>query len=132
MISALAPTGSGFGVGDASGRAQVNREEFLQILVTELSHQDPMDPLDNSEFLQQLVGLQNLEQTAALTDALNSFQQFMQMSSASSLIGRTVKAIDVQGWEVQGKVDKVVLEGGNVLLQVGNSFASVNGITEIL
>jgi len=132
MIEALKGTDSGFGVTAARERSQVNRDQFLKILVTELSNQDPMDPLDNAQFLQQLVGLQTLEQTSALTDALKTFERFLQMTSVSGLIGRDIAGTGTEGQSVQGKVDKVLVENGTVLLQVGPHRVPVQGIQEIL
>jgi flagellar basal-body rod modification protein FlgD len=131
MISALAGPGAGAGVATAAGRASLSRDEFLKILVTELTSQDPLEPMDNSEFVQQLVGLQTLEQTAALTDGLRSFESFMQMSSASSMIGRTVRGRLPSGAAVEGVVSSVSLEGGQVNLTVGQYRLPLGSITEI-
>ena len=116
----------------ASGRASITREQFLKILTSELTSQDPLEPLKNSDFVQQLVGLQSLEQSATLTDSLASFEKFMQMSSGSAMIGKSVKGLAANGQEVSGVVSKVVLENGNVSLMVGTQKLPVNSVTEIL
>lgn len=115
----------------AQNRAAVSREQFLQILVTELTSQDPLEPLDNSEFMQQLVGLQSLEQTAALTDSLRSFERFMSMSTAANMIGKTVKGT-VNGSTVQGVVSKVVSDQDGVQLMIGTKKLPVSAVQEIL
>lgn len=118
-------------ISQSKNRAAVSREQFLKILVTELTSQNPMDPLDNSQFLDQLVSLQSLEQTAAMTDSFRTFERFIQMSSASSLIGKTVKGIDEKGATVQGVVSKVVLDKDAVQLVVGSKKVPVNSVQEI-
>ena len=130
MIDAVS-NGFGLEVGTSSQRAQVNREQFLEILVSELTHQNPLEPMDNSQFLDQLVSLQTLEETSALTDALKTFENFMQMSSAANMIGRTVKAVDDQGFPVEGIVERVTVENGNVMLQVGPHRVPYQGVQEI-
>jgi flagellar basal-body rod modification protein FlgD len=130
-ITALNP-GTGLEVSAARERAEVNREQFLEILVTEMVNQNPLDPMDNEAFLQQLVGLQTLEQTSALTDALKTFERFMQMSSASGLIGRTIKGVNDQGDLIEGVVDKVVMEHNDVMLRVGPHSMPFRGVGEIL
>ena len=110
----------------------MTREQFLKILVTELSNQNPMDPMDNGEFMQQLVGLQSLEQTAALTDSLKSFEQFMQMSSAGNLIGHTIKGLTTGGEQVEGVVTSVVMEGSQVNLMVDGQRVPVTSVVEII
>ena len=130
MIDAVSNT-LGMEVTAAAERADVNREQFLQILISELTSQNPLDPMDNSQFLDQLVGMQTLEQTSALTDALKTFERFMQMSSASNLIGRSVRAVDVQGAPVEGTVERVTVESGKVMLKVGPHNVPYQGVQEI-
>lgn len=116
----------------AENRASVSRDQFLKILVAELSSQSPLDPLDNGQFMQQLASLQNLEQTAALTDSLKTFERFLQMTSGSALIGKQIKGLTPEGDTVQGTVSRVVLEGNKVNLVVGTQKVPVNSISEIV
>ena len=132
MVDAIGGMNIGSVVSTAGNRASVTRDQFLQILVTELTTQNPMDPLDNGEFMQQLVGLQSLEQTAALTDSLKSFERFMQMSTASNLIGQTIKGLTDEGLQVEGTVSRVVLEGNQVNLIVDGNRVPVTSVVEIV
>jgi flagellar basal-body rod modification protein FlgD len=115
----------------ASGRASVSRDQFLKILVAELTSQDPLEPLDNGDFMQQLVGLQNLEQTSALTDSLSGFQRFMGMASGSAMIGRTVKGVTEAGEAVEGLVTRVTVENDKVLVVAGGRKLPLGSVTEI-
>jgi flagellar basal-body rod modification protein FlgD len=131
MTGALAGVaGAASGVG-ATARATMSRDQFLKILVTELTSQNPLEPLDNNEFVQQLVGLQTMEQTAALTDSLRGFESFLQMSSAGSLIGKVVKGQAADGQPVVGTVSRVLMEGGQVSVMVGATRLPVSSVTEI-
>ena len=133
MIEAItANTNPAFAVTAAQQRAGLSRDQFLQILVAELTNQDPLDPMDNAQFLQQLVSMQTLEQTSVLTDTLQSFQKFMQMSSASALVGRIIKGISAEGNSIEGIVDKIVMEKGSVTLHVGTHRVPFQGVQEIL
>lgn len=116
----------------ATDRASISREQFLRILTTELTSQNPLDPMDNTQFMNQLVSLQTLEQTAALTDGLKSFERFLQMSSAGSLIGKAIKGVAQDGTNVSGTVSKVVVEKDGAFLIVGSAKVPVNGVQEIL
>ena len=132
MVAPIAGADKAGVITKASERASISRDQFLQILVAELSSQSPLDPLDNGQFMQQLVGLQGLEQTAALTDSLKTFERFLQMSSGSTLIGRKVKGLSTSGENVEGTVSKVVLENDKVHLVVGPHKVQVNSVTEIV
>ncbi len=131
MVTSIAQAGAAGPITRTQERAQISRDQFLQILVAELSSQNPLDPLDNGQFMQQLVGLQSLEQTAALTDSLKTFQRFMQMSSGSSMIGRTIRGLNTASQSVEGVVSRVVLEGDTVLLMVGQNRVPINSVIEI-
>lgn len=60
-----APTGSGTnsGSGAAAPKTDVTKNEFLQLLVAQLRHQDPMKPADGTQFLTQLAQFEQLEQS---------------------------------------------------------------------
>lgn len=134
MVTSIVPGVPGVGpaaVSQAQDRASISREQFLKILVAELTTQDPLEPLDNADFMQQLVGLQSLEQTAALTDSLKNFERFIQMSSGSAMIGKTVKGLAATGGVVQGAVTRVVLEDGRVSVVVGSQKLPIESVTEI-
>jgi len=58
---------------------EVSKDAFMKLLVAQLQHQDPMNPMDNQQFLSQLATFSSLEQLVAinkgvadLTSALNS------------------------------------------------------------
>jgi flagellar basal-body rod modification protein FlgD len=67
---------------------------FLKLLTTQMQHQDPLDPMDTSEYTQQLVQYsqveQSIQQTGALKDILSQLSS-QQMSQASSYIGHEAR-----------------------------------------
>ena len=132
MVNAVSNLGFSGGISAAQDRANVSRDDFMKILVTELSHQDPLEPMENSQFLDQLIGLQTLDQSAAMTDGLRTFQNFMEMSYGSSLVGKNVKALGNDGELVEGLVSKVVVEDGSASVVVNNKKIPVSAVREIL
>ncbi len=132
MVNAVSNLGFSGGISAAQDRANVSRDDFMKILVTELSSQDPLEPMDNSQFLDQLIGLQTLDQSAAMTDGLRTFQNFMEMSYGSSLVGKNVKALGNDGELVEGLVSKVVVEDGSASVVVDNKKIPVSAVREIL
>ena len=117
----------------AGERVKLQFEQFIDILVSELKNQDPTNPVDNSDFLSQLATLQNLESMATLTEGIETFMKFQQVSAASGLIGHSVSFFDADtGVAVTGMVDKVVFESGNVLLSVEGRDVAFENVREIL
>lgn len=82
-----------------TARSDMGKEEFLRLLVTQLSNQDPMNPLNGQEFAAQLAQftsveqLLNIQQTLVANGELNvMLAQGINSGVASGLIGRTIEA----------------------------------------
>lgn len=68
----------------------IDKEGFLQLLVKQLSTQDPLDPMSDDQFVQQLATFSSLEQQIDLNDSFTQFMNFEQITQASSLLGKNV------------------------------------------
>ncbi len=91
---------------DLSGNAKttgsmqaLGKDDFLQLLVTKLQYQDPLNPMQDEDFIAQLAQFSSLEQMNNIADGITSSNQwdYLQMQSlnnamASGLIGKEVKA----------------------------------------
>ena len=98
---------------------QLDRDAFLRLLITELSNQDPMRPMEDKEFIAQLAQFSSLEQMQGMNQTLEAFVQSQTTFQAAGLIGRTVEATDPEtGDQFIGKVDSVQFESGKPLLRV--------------
>jgi flagellar basal-body rod modification protein FlgD len=131
MVTPVSFAGPGTISAPRAGAAET-RDDFLKLLVAELTSQDPLDPVDNGDFMQQIVAMQNLEQTSALTDSLREFQSFQAMASGSALIGRQITGLAAGGQSVSGTVASVTLENGAVLAVLADgSRVPLASVTEI-
>jgi flagellar basal-body rod modification protein FlgD len=71
----------------------LGKDAFLQLLVTQMQNQNPLEPQDNGEFVAQLAQFSSLESMQNLTstvDSISSLYQSSQALQASSLVGRSV------------------------------------------
>ena len=76
-----------------AGSSSLGKDSFLQLLVTQLKNQNPLDPQDNTAFVAQLAQFSSLEGITTLNDSVNSITGGLQSSQAlqaSSLVGRSV------------------------------------------
>jgi len=74
----------------------LGKEDFLQMLVTQLKYQDPLDPMDNTAFAAQLAEFSTLEQMQNMNATLQStmaLTQSLNNTLVTELIGRTIKAL---------------------------------------
>jgi flagellar basal-body rod modification protein FlgD len=73
----------------------LGKEDFLNLLVTQLQYQDPLNPTDSTEFTAQLAQFSSLEQLNNVNDNLELLQNFQASSSNSqavSLLGKEITA----------------------------------------
>jgi flagellar basal-body rod modification protein FlgD len=132
MVSPISLNGeSGLEVQGNTRRAMMNREQFLKLLSAELSNQDPMEPMDNTEFLKQFVALEQVESSAAVTDGMRTLERFFLLSVASGFIGKAVKGLDTKGVPIQGMVQRVIVQKGDVNLLVDGQTVPFRNVTEI-
>ena len=101
MISAVSNQGAATTV--ISDNAMLDESDFIMLLITQLSNQDPLDPLDDREFISQMAQLNTLNETMALNENMRT----LQMLQAASLVGRQVEAIGPNGEHAEGTVTEV-------------------------
>lgn len=116
----------------------VDLNQFLSLLITEMQNQDPLNPTSNSEFLQQVSQIREIGATNQLTESLNTMSTGSSLSTASNLIGKQIDAIDTDGKPVVGQVSKVTIDvdpnnrdNRQVRVHVGNQKVDMKNIREI-
>ncbi len=103
----------------------VSQVDFLKLLVTQLSFQDPLKPADNQQFLAQIAQFTALEQTRQLADKSDSLLAIQASSQSVGLIGKTVEVTTPGGGAAQGTVTTVTFSAGTpalTLLRADGSF----------
>lgn len=116
---------------ESSTPSSLTSEEFYDVMIAELLNQDPLEPMDNQQFLNQLVQTQTLEATNRLADGIESLLLGQQISSAGSLIGQQVTGFKADGGEVEGVVDRVLVNGDDVQLGVGDQLFPLKNVTTV-
>ncbi|AMA46620.1 flagellar hook assembly protein FlgD [Pseudomonas alabamensis] len=102
----------------------LGKDAFLQLLVTQMQHQNPLDPQDNSEFVAQLAQFSSLEGISSLNESVTSISSALGSSralQASSLVGRSVVVQNDQA-----VVDTTKSLNGSVVLPQSVSGATVS------
>jgi flagellar basal-body rod modification protein FlgD len=94
----------------ANDLRNVDIDQFLDLLLAELQNQDPLNPMDNSEMLQQISQIREISATNQLSDTLGSVLLGQNVATASSLIGKRIRALTDDARNVEGVVDRVSME----------------------
>jgi len=110
----------------------LDMSHFIKLLVAEMANQDPMNPMDNSEILQQLSQMREIASNDQLTSTLESVQLGQNMATASSLLGRTIRGLDDTSGRVIGEVDRVsVSEEDGIRIHIEGKQVALKNIAEI-
>lgn len=98
-MSVIGPINSEVGGTQATGMKTLGKDDFLQLMITKLRYQDPLNPMEDSDFVAQLAQFSTLEQMNNIADgiAISNEWGFLQMQSinntmATGLIGKDIKA----------------------------------------
>lgn len=106
-------------LGSLSQTSELGQEDFLLLLVTQLSNQDPLNPMDGQEFAAQLAQFSSLEQLITIGDTLDQsnavnglLAQSMNSGVAAGLIGKEIEAEGVDLFVSEGKPSEISFELG--------------------
>jgi len=69
-IASINPVSAQTQSNNSSATQGISRDDFLKLLIAQLQHQDPMQPLDNQEFASQLATFNSLEQLIGMNEKL--------------------------------------------------------------
>jgi flagellar basal-body rod modification protein FlgD len=92
------------------GLQDLDLNQFLQLMVSELMNQDPLNPMDNTQLVQQIGELRSIAASDQLTTSLQALQTQQSLTTAASLIGKEVSAIDTNGNNVSGTISAVTVQ----------------------
>jgi len=134
MASSVSGVGgqSSQGTSKSDAFSKLDMDQFIQMMIAQLQNQDPMEPVSNSELLQQVSQMRSIASTDKLDSTLEAVILGQNLATAGGLLQRTINALDDEGNRVTGKVDRVTVEDGLPKLHIGDSIVSVQNVTEIL
>jgi flagellar basal-body rod modification protein FlgD len=133
VASSASSLGSGNGARAAAGNlGGLNVDDFLKLMIAELQNQDPLNPLDNAQFLSQIATIREIGATAALSKTLEAVLLGQNVSSAASLMGKQVSAVADSGNSVTGIVERVTIAGNDVKVVVHGEPVRLSNVREIL
>jgi len=129
-------------ISGTSASASTIRKDYLQLLVTQLQNQNPLDPMDETQMAEQLSSLSQLEQLENQTGQLAGLQEdfkkvllISQRSQAANLIGKTVSFYVEDEYGSlslhSGKVESVDLADEEIRLKVGDCAIGLDAIQTI-
>ena len=110
----------------------LGQDAFLELLVAQLQNQNPLEPLNNFEFISQIAQFSTLEQMTALNDTLSGFAEFAALGQLAAMIGKEATIVDeAAGTTVTGIITAVTLESGDPRVIIDGESYPLDNITRI-
>lgn len=118
---------------------ELDKDAFMQLLVTQLKNQDPLEPTANEEFIAQLANFSSLEQMELMNENLvgmvvlqQSNALLEQLTQGGALIGQSVSFTDpVVGNQDSGLVESVKVVDGQAVLRVDGQDVPLTYVNEV-
>ena len=117
-----------------SARAPIrtlNQDDFLKLVMAQLTHQDPLKPQSDAEFIAQMTQFSALEQAKSMQTDISALRSEQQLLQANALLGRSVKLLDDQGGIITGNVTAIEIESGTPRLVVNNQSYALSALLSI-
>lgn len=107
-------------VSSSRPKKELDKNDFLMLLITELRNQDVLNAGDKNQFMQHLAQFASMEQMQNVAAGLEKLVSVQTMIHGATLLGKTVEgcALDDRSQIVSGEVTEVVFSGGDVILTV--------------
>ena len=106
--------------------SELGKEEFLQLLVTQMKYQDPLEPTDNTEYVSQLAQFSELEQMQNLNSTTSN-------TSAFTLVGKEVYIEDqsIQNGKAYVSVDGTLYKYDSIVKVLDDNYVISNNIPSV-
>jgi flagellar basal-body rod modification protein FlgD len=117
--------------GGRTPQQNLGKDDFLKILITQLSYQDPMAPMEDKEFIAQMAQFSSLEQMTSMAADFAKLTAMVSGTAASSALGKSVELLDGEN-VIQGTVTAVTRDEMPQVLVNGAFYAwdQVNKVFE--
>lgn len=104
----------------------LDKDDFLNLLVAQMKYQDPLEPQSNTEYVSQLATFTQVEATENMAHTAESLE-------ANGLVGKTVimrptNSVTGETSDVIGKVDYMMKEGSNIYLAINGSLYNLDDL----
>ncbi len=143
MADIAAPTGPSINVTTSMSNSarpnqrvankELGKSEFLKLLTTQMTHQDPLSPMDDKAFIAQMAQFSALEQLININKTMEEQKTGRTQSDVMGYLGRTVRVVNTATKQmVTGKVTEIVMTEKGANLKVKDALYSKEDVVSIV
>jgi flagellar basal-body rod modification protein FlgD len=115
----------------AKSSSTATGDQFMSLLLAQLQNQNPLEPMNDTEMVNQMVQLNSLTELQKISKALTSMTQTNQFVSATSLIDKTVTYLNSDNESVSGTVSGVFMNKSSVFLKVDDKNVALDSVVSV-
>lgn len=110
--------------------SELGKDDFLKLLMAQMTNQDPTSPMENTEFIAQMAQFSSLEQMTNMSQNFEKMTAMFNSSEAQGMLGRTVQ-IDLGAEQSTTGVVEAATRGVSPQVQVNGMFYDMNKIKAV-
>lgn len=110
-------------------KTELGKDDFLQLLIAQLSHQDPTAPMEDTQFIAQMAQFSSLEQMTNMSSGFSRLTSLLSGSEATGSVGKNVD-IDLGGSIISGQITAAT-RGDFPQVQVNGSWHDWSSVTTV-
>jgi flagellar basal-body rod modification protein FlgD len=107
----------------------LGKDDFIKILITQLTHQDPTAPMEDKEFIAQMAQFSSLEQMTNMAQDFNRLANLLSGGEATGALGKSVEL--TEGDQVIQGVVKAVTRGAVPQVLVNGTYYNWEQVTKV-
>lgn len=108
----------------AAFSAELGQKQFLELFVTQVQNQDPLEPTEQTDFLQQLAQFSTVEGLESLNTKFSDMLQLELVASGSNILGQEITTDD----GLTGIAQEIRQEDGQVLVNIDGTLVPLSGV----
>ena len=109
----------------------LGQNEFLELLVTQMRNQDPMQPVSDTEFIAQMAQFSSLEQTKTMSADITKLRQGNDFLQATNLLGKEVRLSLGDMAFTKGIVTDLNVKDGEARIIVGDKTYTLDQVNSV-
>ena len=114
----------------ATGKQTLDANDFLRLLSVQLSSQDPLKPMEDTQFIAQMASFSSLEQMRGLSDNFKAYTASQRLVTAQNYLGKVVTVTTDNG-DVTGEVTGITIKDGEPQLLIGAGSYDASTVTSV-